>query len=1150
MSGGRNIEQLLSNVLDPVWYRARYPDVAASGADPLRHFIEAGLREQRDPNRWFDSAWYLARNPDAAASGAHPLLHYLTEGAARGRDPHPRFDVDWYVGQHPDAAGNPMLYHLRIGAARGWLTEKPVAIADYLPAVTPPAPATQAAPVDVIVPVYRDMELTRRCLESVLTDNDRPPGRIIVIDDRSPEPGMRAYLSGLPVTLIRNKTNLGFVASVNRGMKAAGDHDVVLLNSDTEVPPGWLRRLQAQAHAAPGIASVSPLSNNATICSYLGFEGAPIPPDMTLEALDRACQTANAGRSVETPTTVGFCMFITRAALDDVGLFDEKTFGKGYGEENDFCRRAAAQGWTHRIACDIFVRHEGGASFGTETEPRIAAAVDMLEQRYPDYLTLVRDHVLLGETGPYRFAATMAVFRASGLPVVLAISHDMDGGIRRHIRERIARDRGRAHYLLLEPAARGLALTVPSLPGHPVLTIAAERWREVSEVARSAGVSRVQVHHLMGIDFDVRDLIHALDVPFDLTVHDYFAICPQIVMLPWPSGAHCEEPGPAICDACIANRPSFGASDILSWRLRWAWLFQEAEHVLVPSADALERLRRYGLADRAVLVPHETVEPGPWPMRRPKRPGKRLRVAVIGVLANHKGAHVVASVVLAADPAALEVVLIGDTDSAFPADARARMTVTGRYEEQDLPSLLDKHRPHVVWFPAIWPETYSYTLSAAIEAGLPIAATAIGAQPERLTGRPLTWLIPPSFDPEVWLSLFRTIRATIGRDIGPIPERAAVRPCVLPAPGLVPSRQSGQTTVVAIPDGNTPCAHIRLLRPLDHPVTGAGTRVVWANPDSAFRYRADLIVTQRHAIPTMRQADALAAHARRTGATLVYDLDDDLLDIPPDHPEATALTGKSALVRHMIGVAGIVRTSTQTLADRLLPLARKLAVAPNALDERIWLPPLPAVAPAIGPVRLLYMGTATHDADFALILPALRELHGMFEGQVQVDLIGGVSRLEIPGWIRRLTPPMTAARSYAGFVHWIRHAGPWDVGLAPLADSPFNAAKSPIKTLDYAALGLAVLASGVPAYRGSLADGHGGQLVENTDQAWYAALSRMVRDDDWRSALAAGGLAHLRAGHVLAVHERWTEALSPSPRIPPKQARATPPRSRGRPVRD
>ena len=111
--------------------------------------------------------------------------------------------------------------------------------------------------MDVVIPVYRGRAETKRCLDSVLADTARPAGRVIVVDDQSPEPALSALLDRLAaagrIVLLRNPANRGFVASVNRGIQAAGSHDVALLNSDTEVPQGWLARLAGHAYAAPRI---------------------------------------------------------------------------------------------------------------------------------------------------------------------------------------------------------------------------------------------------------------------------------------------------------------------------------------------------------------------------------------------------------------------------------------------------------------------------------------------------------------------------------------------------------------------------------------------------------------------------------------------------------------------------------------------------------------------------------------------------------------------------------------------------------------------------------------------------------------------------------------------------------------------------------
>lgn len=1147
--------QILSGFFDAEWYRSRYPEVASTGLDPMTHFLTWGAAEGRDPNRWFDSRWYLERYADLAGAATLPLLHYMVTGAAELRNPHPRFDAVWYADQHPEAAANPLLHHLLFGEARGWLTERPIDIADYLPSTTGPLPCPAEVRVDVIVPVYRGVAETRRCLESVLADPDRPAGRVIVVDDRTPEAALSGWLDNLAaagrITLLRNRRNLGFVASTNRGIEAAGTHDVALLNSDTEVPHGWLRRLAAQAYAARDIASVSPFSNNATICGYPSDADSPLPLGLDLGTIDNACREVNAGRSVAVPTTVGFCMYIRRAALDEIGGFDAKAFGRGYGEENDFCMRAAQRGWTHRLACDTFVYHEGSVSFGSGKDKLLAEAMAMLCARYPHYPRIVAQHVRSDAVAPYRFAVTAALFRHMGLPVVLMLSHELGGGARRHVDELVARLAGRANVLMLQPSTRGTDLSVPALDKGPLLTLPAARLDDFVAVLRSAVVSRAHVHHLMGTDVDARALIHRLGVPFDVTLHDYFTICPQVNLLPWPEGHYCGEPGPAWCNACIADRHSHGAKDILSWRRRHGWLFLEADRVICPSEDARARLERHGLADRAIVVPHEPVAAGAWVLTPPVLKGRKLRVAVLGVLADQKGAQSVVAVAEAADPASIELHLIGHPEDSLPVTAASRIAVSGQYVEADLPGILARVKPHVVWFPAQWPETYSYTLSAAIDAGLPVVAARIGSFVERLQGRPLSWLVDPRASTKEWLQSFETVRQALTAALpkaAPPPARREVADfysgqylAPLAAPRfqrvvgasmkadanrlVVDLRRPGRTSVVVVPElldnGEfSPCAYIRLLQPLDHPAIGAGFDIVLADAAEALSYRADIIVTQRYAVPDIAAADVLAAHCRRTGAILAYDLDDDLLHIPRDHPDAPALRPKAKVVQRLLRDAGAVFVSTPALATSLAPLRRDVVVVPNGLDERLWadLPEgvLPGRRARGGPLRVLCMGTSTHAADFSLIEPALARLKANFGSRVTIDMLGVTTRSDLPEWVNRPGMPASTSSTYPGFVNWITQQEGWDIGLAPLADTAFNRCKSAIKTLDYAALGLAVVASDVPAYRGSLADGPGGMLAANNPDAWYAALSRLARDAELRRGLAKGAVEAFTAKGMLA----------------------------------
>jgi GT2 family glycosyltransferase len=204
--------------------------------------------------------------------------------------------------------------------------------------------AVISSTVDVIIPVYRGLAETRACIESVLTASNETRREIVVVNDASPELDIARYLKAQSaaghITLIENEQNLGFVLSCNRAMMLHPDRDVVLLNSDTQVEKGWLDRMIACAEAAPGAASVTPFSNNATICSYpVMGKGNSINPASELAGLDATFARINAGKFVEIPTGVGFCMLMKRVAIDAVGALDAKAFGRGYGEENDWCQR-------------------------------------------------------------------------------------------------------------------------------------------------------------------------------------------------------------------------------------------------------------------------------------------------------------------------------------------------------------------------------------------------------------------------------------------------------------------------------------------------------------------------------------------------------------------------------------------------------------------------------------------------------------------------------------------------------------------------------------------------------------------------------------------------------------------------------------------
>src|SRR3990170_4236843 len=119
---------------------------------------------------------------------------------------------------------------------------------------------------DIVIPVWNQPELTKRCLESI-TQYTPEPHRVIVIDNASEEPTrnlLKNYSTLENVTLITNQENLGFAVAVNQGIRASGSEYVCFINNDVAVTEGWLTELIDVANSDTKIGLVNPLCTNSS----------------------------------------------------------------------------------------------------------------------------------------------------------------------------------------------------------------------------------------------------------------------------------------------------------------------------------------------------------------------------------------------------------------------------------------------------------------------------------------------------------------------------------------------------------------------------------------------------------------------------------------------------------------------------------------------------------------------------------------------------------------------------------------------------------------------------------------------------------------------------------------------------------------------
>ena len=610
--------------------------------------------------------------------------------------------------------------------------------------------------VDVLIPVYDGYEETVSCIQSALATL-LDDARLVLVNDCSPSEQLSDYMRDLAareerVVLLENEINLGFVGAVNRGLKNSDSSDVLLLNADVIVANDWLSRMRKRAYEKPNFGTVTAFSNNATICSFPNTcEPNEVPSRTTVAELDEHFSVLENEACIEIPTGVGSCMYIRRDCLDAVGLLDEETFGRGYGEENDFCMRAAKKGWLSVICPDVYVHHFGGVSFGEEKSNLEQQAVTKLNQLYPDYELQVHNYIQADPTKPMRLRVLAQMYARSERPTVLFVSHHLGGGVKRHLKELAGYLEGIVDVLSLNPIREnqvevGFIVDGQRLNDALVYDVSTDIDHLV-RFLKGCGVAHLHFHHIMGLPERIWGLIEALDCDYDVTVHDYYYIN--------ASPTQTDETGLYQTDEAKVDKMLPEGLTTEAWRDSQSAFLQNARFVLSPSLAAKNIYQEYfpNLDIHVCDHPDRAIY-GSYSLPEELTMSEPLRIGVIGAISKEKGADVLERTALRAKKAGLPFSFFLIGYAYRPLDGLH--AETGPYQEHELASLVASHNLDVIWFPATWPETYCYTLSSALELGLPVIATKLGAFTERLTGRPRSALVGLDEDVLEAFSVFKT----------------------------------------------------------------------------------------------------------------------------------------------------------------------------------------------------------------------------------------------------------------------------------------------------------------------------------------------------------------------------------------------------------
>ncbi len=476
--------------------------------------------------------------------------------------------------------------------------------------------------VDIIVPIYNAYEDLQICLKSIYENTDLQVNRLVLINDNSPDERIKPFLDEQKnkvdgqVIVIHNTENKGFSNNINIGMKQSDCNDVILLNSDTVVTKNWVEKMVACAYSDGSIGTVTPLSNNATLCSVPNFcEENELPEGMSVERVAEIVEECSMKKYPRITVAHGFCMLVKREVINCIGYFDAETFGRGYGEENDFCNRAEQMGYIHVMCDDTYIYHSGTKSFvSKEKENYIREHDEILNERYPIQM---HNNAVHCQDNPNAFVGDNIRYHLdirNGKKNVLYLlqsdfregADDNIGGTQLHVKHLVMGLRNEMNIFVAARDREYLQVTayvgekehvfrfyIGKKEAFPVF-----RSRELAEIFRlileGFYIDLVHVHHVITTSLDIFYEANRLEIPVFFTAHDFFSVCPAVKLLD-SEGNVCIDNGCKKCDVCLRQNNGIYEKNeyIRRWREQYSKVFQICRNIFVPSESTKQIFLKY-----------------------------------------------------------------------------------------------------------------------------------------------------------------------------------------------------------------------------------------------------------------------------------------------------------------------------------------------------------------------------------------------------------------------------------------------------------------------------------------------------------------------------------------------------------------------------
>jgi len=606
--------------------------------------------------------------------------------------------------------------------------------------------------IDVIIPVYNGYEFLTPLFDSI-EQNTTAAYRLIVVNDCSPDervkPLLLKRLERHPTAIfIDHETNLGFVKSVNEAYSHTSNH-FLILNTDTEVPKYWIERLMHPIVNMEKVASTTPFTNSGQIASFPNFiADNDIFEGMSVDALDSIFRRVKPDEYyTQIPTGVGFCMGVNYDLIKEIGFFVEEEFGRGYGEENDWCQRAIQNGYKNLLVPNLFVYHKHGGSFSAEDKKRLMQenAVKLLH-KHPNYDKDVQAYVQADPHQNLRQMLTLVASSHTQEGIHLIIDQALGGGANLYTTELIQRykQEGKKILHLIYDFYAGSYILSFDYKSYQ-FSFSVEELETLDALLREIRFAEIFLNNIVSYQniYGFIDLIERVsqtnEAKLVIPIHDYHMLCPNYTLLN-TQNEFCEIPTEIqSCHECMKTNQLEWRTfvkediDIEIWRKEWSKLLNRADKIICFSDSSKSILQKaYRDIDEKIIeiVPHQ-VPALPKITQEKQKDKKEITIGVLGAINHAKGAGVLQELVKTIEERSLpiQVTLIGEISETIHSK---RFKVTGRYDRDKLANIVVDEDIDIFLIPSICPETFSYTTQEIIMMQMPLMVFDLGAPAERV----------------------------------------------------------------------------------------------------------------------------------------------------------------------------------------------------------------------------------------------------------------------------------------------------------------------------------------------------------------------------------------------------------------------------------